>query len=101
MYIAFARDNTDECVKPDLREEWCQEKWRFFSSTDDTIIDKMPFYQWDKRTSGKYKPKFEVAGMMRVNTWGYDNKGKSVVREHRKKQNKLDFLDILCTQKQT
>ena len=32
LYIAFAQDNIDDCVKPELREEWDQKKWDYFSS---------------------------------------------------------------------
>ena len=30
LYVAFARETIDECVKPELREEWNQVKWNFF-----------------------------------------------------------------------
>ena len=54
LYIAFARDTIDECVKPEYKEQWYQEKWNYFSNSQDkTEIDfegmKIPFNQWDKR----------------------------------------------------
>ena len=116
LYIAFARNSIDECVKPELREEWFKDKWNFFSSKDDHIIDfegyQIPFYQWDKRTPGKYKPEFEGIGMICLNSkvyhiWGYDQKGELKVKTSCKgtqKRNELvkkDFLDILNNQKPT
>ena len=32
LYIAFAGDTIDDCVKPDLIDEWNRVKWDFFSS---------------------------------------------------------------------
>ena len=32
LYIAFAKDTIDECVKPHLKEEWGKVKHKFFSS---------------------------------------------------------------------
>merc|ERR1739841_272629 len=34
LYIAFARDTIDECVKPHLRDEWNTEKKRLSSSEE-------------------------------------------------------------------
>ena len=72
LYIAFARETIDECVKPELKEEWDTEKHNFFSSTDDSDFkfggENIPFSQWDKRTPGKYKPEFEGVGMICLNS---------------------------------
>ena len=69
LYIAFARENIDDCVKPELREKWETEKWVWFSSKDEeTKIDFDGYVitkaQWDKRTPGKFKPEFLCIGMM-------------------------------------
>ena len=34
LYIAFARDTIDECVKPELKNRWLKEKRKWFSSED-------------------------------------------------------------------
>ena len=52
LYIAFAQDTIDDCVKPELREEWGKEKWKWFSSDNiETKIlfegHKISFAQWD------------------------------------------------------
>ena len=39
LYLALARESIDECVKPELREEWDRKKWEFFSSDDKTERD--------------------------------------------------------------
>ena len=40
LYIAFARDTIDECVKPELKEQWNTEKWNWFCSEDvDTLVE--------------------------------------------------------------
>ena len=63
LYIAFARESIDECVKPELKENWKTEKWKWFVSKDkDTMIEfdgnMIPLAQYDKRTPGKFKPEF-------------------------------------------
>ena len=90
LYIAFARDSMDKCVKPEYKEQWYREKWNFFSnSRDKTEIDfdgrKIPFSQWDKCTPGKYKPEFEGDGMLCLNSkvyhiWGRDKDGKEIFK---------------------
>ena len=35
LYIAFAKSNSDEWVKPELRDKWVAEKWTGFSSEDE------------------------------------------------------------------
>ena len=41
LYIAFAKSNIDEYVKPDLRDKWIAEKWTWFSSEDEQTM--VPF----------------------------------------------------------
>ena len=38
LYVAFSRDNIDECAKPEMRERWQSEKWEWFSSEDESTI---------------------------------------------------------------
>ena len=72
LYITFARDTIDECVKSEKKVEWVTEKWKWFSSENkktkvlfennhDTII---PFSQWDKGTPGKFKAEYIRTGMV-------------------------------------
>ena len=75
LYIAFARDSIDDCVKPHLREEWNIEKLKFFSSQDTSprefagkIISTA---QFEKRTPGLYKAEFEGLGMLCLNSKVY------------------------------
>ena len=113
LYIAFARDSINHCVKPELKDDWSKEKWIYFSSEDPSLIDfegyTIPFRQWDKRTPEKYKPEFEGTGMICLNSkvyhiWGVDKNGKEKTKTSTKgtqKRNKLvkaEFL-ILNTQK--
>ena len=105
LYIAFARETIDECVKPGLEEEWSRVKWDFFSSEDDTTMDfeghTITKKQYDKRTPGKYKPEFVGEGMICLNSkvyhcWG--EKTKTSCKGTQKKRNELlkkDFLDLL------
>ena len=115
LYIAFARDKIDDCVKPELREEWIREKWIWFSSNDrDTKVDfegyEISFAQYDKRTPGKFKPEFEGVGQVCLNSkvytiWGVDGEGKYKVKTScegtQQKRNELlkeHLLDVLRTQ---
>ena len=34
LYMAFAKDSIDECVKSHLRDEWNKERWNWFCSKD-------------------------------------------------------------------
>ena len=79
LYIAFARDTIDECVKEEFRgEKWLTEKRKWFSAEfDDKCLFKFensitPFAQWDKRTPGKFKPEFIGDGQACINyiIWG-------------------------------
>ena len=72
LYVAFARESIDDCVKQELREEWDRLKWNFFSSDDDTtemVFDgsKITKKQYDKRSPGKFKPEFHGDGMYCLN----------------------------------
>ena len=117
LYIAFARDNIDECVKPELLKEWHDKKWEWFSSEDtETQIDLgeqefMSKKDFEKRTPGKFKPEFVGDGMVCLcskvyHIWKLDPKtGKIVMKTSCKgvqqKRNDLikeNFLDTLRTQ---
>ena len=57
LYIAFARDTIDECVKPHLQDEWNTEKWNWFCSEDtETLVEFRGEFitkkQYDRRTPG-------------------------------------------------
>ena len=39
LYLAFARETIDECVKPGLEDEWARVKWDFLSSEDTTLME--------------------------------------------------------------
>ena len=112
LYCALARDTVDECVKPELMEEWKREKYNFFSSDDPTEIDfagvKIPFSQYDKRTPGKYKEEFNGVGMICLNSkvyhiWSDRYKDgilitKTSCKGMQKKRNELtreDFLSMI------
>ena len=75
LYIAFAKDTIDECVKPHLTDEWDKVKYEFFSSNSNEPVEfggkTIPFKQYDKRTPGKYKPEFEGVGMICLNSKVY------------------------------
>ena len=75
LYIAFAKETIDECVKPHLKEEWNKVKSQYFSSESEEPIEfngkTIPFKQYDKRTPGKYKPEFIGIGMICLNSKVY------------------------------
>ena len=75
IYFALARDTIDECVKPELREKWAQEKWKFFTVQDNTPMEfeghTITRKQYDKRTPGKYKEEFSGIGMICLNSKVY------------------------------
>ena len=112
LYIAFARDTIDECVKPEYRgEKWINEKRKWFSAEhDDKCKIKfedhiIPFAQWDKRTPGKFKPEFDGIGMACLNSKVYtiwsDEESKTGCKGAQQKRNQLlkeHFLTILETQ---
>ena len=114
LYVAFARDTIDECVKPEMRERWQSEKWEWFSSEDESTIidfDGIPITkaQYDKRTPGKFKPEFVGVGMICLNSkvyhiWRYNLQGELITKTSCKgaqqKRNdilKLHFLNVLQT----
>ena len=117
LYIAFARDTIDECVKPEMLERWGEEKWKWFSSEDNvTMIDfdgrEITFRQLDERTPGKFKTEYAGTGMACPNSkvytgWGSINKkdesyAKTSCKGAQQKRNKLlkeHFLDVLGTTK--
>ena len=115
LYIAFARENIDECVKPELLEKWQEEKKIWFSTEDkETLVDfegnDITLADFDKRTPGKFKPEFIGDGMACLNSkvyhiWGIDSNGKFVtktsckgVQQKRNKLLKEHFLDVIRTQ---
>ena len=112
LYIAFARDTIDECVKPELKAEWDQEKWTFFTSEDETLVNfnghTITQKQYEKRTPGKFKEEFNGIGMICLNSKVYhiwsdkiiDGKllTKTSCKGVQKKRNELvreDFLHII------
>ena len=116
LYIAFARENIDLCVKPELREEWFAKKGDWFSSEDsecDIVFEgvNVPLSEYDKRTPGKFKPEFVGDGMACLNSktfhgWGIDKDGKTVWKTSckgiQKKRNEIvkeHLLTVLESQK--
>ena len=114
LYIAFARETIDDCVKDDLREEWGKEKWKWFSSDIESKIlfegHEISIALWDKPTPGKFKPEFVGKGMTCINykvyhIWGTDKEGKLIAKtsckETQQKRNELlkeHFVNVLNTQ---
>ena len=115
LYIAFARDTIDECVKPNLQEEWKKEKYKWFAS-DDTKCkfnfkgEQITWKQYDKRTPGKFKLEYKGEGMGCLNSktyivWGekYEDgspKTKVSCKGTQQKRNKLEqehFQEVLTT----
>ena len=112
IYFALARDTIDECVKPELREKWAQEKWKFFTVQDNTPMEfeghTITRKQYDKRTPGKYKEEFSGIGMICLNSKVYHiwtdeivdgvALSKTSCKGVQKKRNNLirdDFLSII------
>ena len=76
LYVALARDTVDECVKPDLLDEWNEVKWNFFSSEDEETLVEFNGHiitkkEHDKRSPGKYKEEFNGVGMIYLNSKVY------------------------------
>ena len=75
FYMALARDTIDECVKPELRNEWEREKWKFLVLKDPTPMNfnghTITRGAYDKRTPGKYKEEFNGVGMIALNSKVY------------------------------
>ena len=65
FYMALARDTIDECVKPELRDEWEREKSKFLVLKDPTPMNfnghTITKGAYDKRTPGKYKEELTVS----------------------------------------
>ena len=111
LYIAFAQDTIDECVKPEKKQEWLAEKWKWFSSEDrEKVVEfddhSITFAQWDKRTPGKFKAEFHGIGMICLNSKVYtiwsDTDSKTSCKGAQQKRNELlkeHFLAVLDTQK--
>ena len=115
LYIAFARDTIDECVKPELRGQWDKVKWQWFSCKFQTEINfdgqyAISIAQWDKRTPGKFKLEYNGDGMAAINSkvyniWGEtDEDGNPTpkisckgTQQKRNELLKVHFLDILNT----
>ena len=111
LYIAFAKRDIDDCVKPEIKEKWLEEKWVWFSSDDTQTM--VPFQdqmislkQFDQRTPGKFKPEFVGIGQVVLNSkvyqiWSADDE-KTSCKGIQKRRNHLlrdDFLDVIKTQK--
>ena len=76
LYIAFARDTIDECVKEELKDDWKKEKYKWFSSEDTRCRFKfedevITHKQYDKRTPGKFKVEYKGEGMYCLNSKTY------------------------------
>ena len=113
LYIAFARDTIDECVKPEMLERWKKEKNKWFSSEIKSKIifegHEIPILEWDKRTPGKFKPEFIGDGMACLNSkvytiWYIDEDGKITsktsckgVQQKRNEVTKSHMLNVLDT----
>ena len=111
FYMALARDTIDECVKPELRQEWETEKYKFLTLQDDTLMQfnghTISRKQYDKRTPGKYKEEFNGIGMVCLNSkvyhiWAEEVDGKiltkTLCKGVQKRRNELvrdDFLKII------
>ena len=112
MYLALARDSLDDCVKPELKEKWAQEKWKFLTLQDNTPMQfgehTITRKQYDKRTPGKYKEEFSGIGMCCLNSKVYHIWSDEIVdgvalsktscKGVQKKRNNLvkdDFLSII------
>ena len=109
LYIAFSKKTIDECVKPDLRDQWEKEKGAWFSSSDTKATvnfdgQEISYVQWDKRTPGKFKAEFEGDGMMCLNSklfiiWNNDE-AKTSCKGTQKNRNEIlkeHFRDVLET----
>ena len=112
LYIAFAKSDIDDCVKPELKEKRLAEKWLWFSSKDTQTM--VPFHdeimislkQFDKCTPGKFKPEFIGNGQLCLNSQEYhiwnDEEEKISCKGVQKRRNRLlreDFLSVIETQK--
>ena len=112
LYIAFAADTIDDCVKPELSEKWAAEKWKWFSVDSDFGVPfdghTIPASQWDKRTPGKFKAEYVGIGMACENSkvyiiWAGDGKDpKASCKGGQQKRNELlkeHYLTVLKSQK--
>ena len=113
LYIAFARDTIDECVKPSMLARWVSEKYDWFVSDDKENMrafegHQISHNQWDQRTPGLFKIEYDGTGMACLNSkvytcWGAVNKKGELytktscksVQQRRNKVLKDDFLNIL------
>ena len=111
LYIAFARETLEECVKQDKMNSWREKKDLFFASNDETLIQfngqEIPLKTYDKRTPGKYKPEYIGRGMTCLNSKVYhvwsDKDSKTSckgVQDGRNHLSKEDFLRVIETQRQ-
>jgi hypothetical protein len=112
LYIAFAKDTIDECVKPHLKEQWETEKWNWFCSEDtETYVEfrgeSITKKEHDRRTPGKFKEEYRGIGMICLNSktyiiwesldgkkWKLSSKG---VQEKRNELTPLDYIYTLHT----
>ena len=111
LYIAFARDTIDECVKLHLKKKWKKEKYKWLASDDtQNTIDfqdkQVTLKQYDKRTPGKFKIEFQGEGMACPNSKTYiiwnSLKSKISCKGTQQKRNLLlkeYFESVLFTQK--
>ena len=113
LYLAISEDSLDQCVKPEMVQEWENEKQKFLASDDETLVKfdgkMITRKQFDKRTPGLFKPEFEGDGIVCLNSkvvhaWGHDESGpksKTSCKGTNKRRNlfgKEHFLSVLETQ---
>ena len=98
MYIAISWDTVDSLVKPELREEFEQDKCNWFPRTD-TREHKA----YDKRTPGLFKVEWEgqgIVGLCSKTYYCFGAKDKFSCKGLNKKCNKINkanYLQVLLT----
>jgi hypothetical protein len=106
LYIAFAADNLDDCVKEGLEEEWNREKYKFFSSDSQELVEfggqTITMQQYDSRTPGLFKEEYTGLGIICLNSKVYhawsEKDSKTSAKGMMEKRNKLlrqDFLEMI------
>ena len=111
LYIAIARPTLDDCVKPELKEEWNSKKYEFLADDSEDLMDfnghTITRKQYGKRTPGMYKLEYSGIGMICLNSkvyhiWDADGRTKTAckgIQERRNTLEKEDFLRVLLEQK--
>ena len=109
LYFAISEDSIDECVKPELKEEWVDAKKKWFPSTDTTERDFnghiITEVEYTNRTPGLFKLEFSGDGIVALNSKVYiafGEKDKVSCKGVQQKRNvivKEKMKDVLETQK--